>query len=859
MEVEVSFGHWLQVRRKALDLTRGELAQKIGYSVSALRKIEKDERRPSKQLVEILADALELSESERPLFMKVARGERSVDQLTTLPTLPDLGLLQSSQTLSSSIPTPLTPLIGRETELSALRQMLNDPQCRLITLVGPGGIGKTRLAIEFAGTQREAFDDGVCFVSLAGVKNAEFLVLTLAESLHFTFAGALDPREQLLTHLKQKTILLVLDNFEHLLDGADLLAEILQQTLGVKLLVTSRERLNLRGEWVIELHGLQLPSTTAEDIFSYSAATLFVQSARRVSINSVSIAEDGPAVARICHLMEGMPLGIELAASWVRMLSCQEIAQEVERSLDFLTAPVHGTPDRHHSMRAVFDHSWNLLSEAERSVLHKLSIFRGGFQREAAEQVAGASLSLLSALMDKSLLRRTRTGRYEIHELLRQYAEVKQSERSGELEDAWHRYSVYYGDVAQRLHYELVGVHQAEDLAEASVEMDNIRAAWQYAVNHELVAIVQKFVSYLWHFYEIRGWFKEGYATFQWAEENMKNWSGATEKVEPEIAILRADLRAHYAWFCLRLGQWGEASRLTQESVVQLRSLGAWNELAEVLHLAGVALWGTGQYAEARVLLEEKIALDEKLGNRWDLAMGTGQLGLVYQGLGDYRQARELMRTAQGLIEECGDQRMAAVSFFHRAGVEFDLGEMDAARELLEKSLALSTVVGDRWTMGTSRFQLGLVAQAQGEHKQALRWFHEALEFSRETGEHWSKVRTLNGLGTSMLALGDNNGAGQAYREALSAAVESEMWPHALEALVGFSNWQTKRGRLEAALETLDHVVRHPVCSQHISEHANHLRAEIEAQLTTRQIEDTLVQARASDFESVVKEILVAT
>jgi len=855
MDTDISFGNWLQKRRKMLDLTREEFAQRVGCSVSALRKIETDERRPSKQFAELLANILEVPSEERGLFIQIARGNLSIERMKTTNSLPDMNLLQQPPAFPSPIPIPPTQFIGRESELISLSQMLGDSQCRIITLVGPGGSGKTRLAIQIATEQYEKFRN-VFYVPLAGLRKTEFIVPTIAEALHFTFVGSMEPRVQLLNHLKSKSLLLVLDNFEHLLDGANLLAEIYQQTSEIKLLVTSRERLNLHGEWLFEVQGLQFPSVDTREIMSYSAATLFVQSAHRASVNYTLKPDDVPAIARILGLVQGMPLGIELAASWIRTLSCHEIAQEVERNLDFLETPMRGIPDRHRSMRAVFDHSWDLLSETERRVLHQLSVFHGGFQRDAARQVAGADLSLLSALMDKSLLQRTSAGRYEVHELLRQYVEAKQSERAGELESARNRHSEYYGNVIARLHHELVNTRQVESLAEASAEMDNIRAAWQYAVQHRLVFVIQKFISGLWHFYEIRGWFREGYDTFQLAMENMKSLFDATDRVEPDIAILRADLRAHYAWFCLRLGQWGEASRLTQESADQLRNLGAWNELAEVLHLAGVALWGTGQYAEARVLLEEKIALDESRGNHWDLALGLGQLGLVYQGMGDYHQARELMRTAHGILEVCGDQRMVAVSFFHRAGVEVDLGELDVARELLGKSLELSTIVGDRWAMGTSRFQLGLVAQAKGEHEEAIRWFHEAQNFCRETGERWSTVRTLNGLGASLIAIGNEIEAGQVYREALSAAVDADIWSHALEALVGLSILQMKQNAPEAAFVTLEYVMKHPACDQHTSTSASRLRAEIEGQLTSQQIKETLTQIHLKPFDVFVREIL---
>jgi tetratricopeptide (TPR) repeat protein len=531
----------------------------------------------------------------------------------------------------------------------------------------------------------------------------------------------------------------------------------------------------------------------------------------------------------------------------------------MERNLDFLATPTRGIPERHRSMRAVFDHSWNLLSEDERCVLHQLSIFRSGFQREAAEQVTGASLALLSALMDKSLLKRNPAGRYEVHELLRQYAEAKQAERPGELEIARQRHSAYYAEVIQRLQHELISVHQAEAVAETSVEMDNIRAAWQYAVEHEQTLVLHRFIRGLWHFYEVRGWSKEGEATYRWAMENVKSRAGNSDDVEPADLVLHEFLRAHYTWFSMRLGHWGEAGRLTQESATRLRSLQAWPELAAVLHMAGVALWATGKYPEARALLEEKLALERQLESPWDMAMGYGQLGLVYQGMGDYQKARELMRTAHNLVEACGDKRMTGVALYHRSSVEFDLEEFDSAREMLERSLEISAAVDDRWIMGSSRLQLGLVAQAQGDYEKAIHWLREAQQFWEETGDRWNNTRTLNGLGACLLALGDDDGAVRAFHEALAASVEAELLPAALESLVGLAAWQMKRGALEAALVTLEQVARHPACSQHTCEQASRLRKELEGQLKMRQLEDAQERFRAQTFDVFVNEILSAS
>jgi len=318
----------------------------------------------------------------------------------------------------TNVPLPPTPLIGRQNELDGIQHLLANSDCRLITLVGPGGFGKTRLAIEFAARRRDMFPGGVFYVPLASVNAPELIVPAIAEAFAYSFSGPAGPHEQLFDHLActvEQPTLLALDNLEHLLAQsgatADLIAELLERFSPLKILCTSRERLNLHGEWLFDLNGLSVPPLgQTENLEAYSAVTLFLQAARRINANFVLTAADKPALRRICHLLEGIPLALELAAAWVGMLSCQEIAREIEANIDFLAVSMRNLPERHRSLRASFDHSWRLLSDAERAALSRLSVFQGGMDRVAAERVAGAQLALLAALVSKSLVRRTRGG-----------------------------------------------------------------------------------------------------------------------------------------------------------------------------------------------------------------------------------------------------------------------------------------------------------------------------------------------------------------------------------------------------------------------------------------------------------------
>ncbi len=347
-----------------------------------------------------------------------------------------------------NLPLQTMPFVGRADEIVAIVRQLADPACCLLTLVGPGGMGKTRLAIEVAHhiAQTHPPRDGIYFVDLQPVQSGDLLVTAIANTLGILLSGGTDPRTQLTLYLKERDSLLLLDNFEQLLDSVDFLADILKAAPDIKLVVTSREALNIQEEWVWQVGGLQVPLQQPESgIESYSAVQLFVERARR-SRQNFSLVGQEAFVTRTCQLVEGMPLALELAASWTKALSCAEIANEIQRGLDFLTTNKRNVLERHQSMQAVFDHSWHLLTDAERQAFPKLSVFRGGFRREAAAQVAGASLSVLAGLVDKSFLRISDSGRYDIHELIRQYSNELLEAVPDAKESAQHRHSAYYAD-----------------------------------------------------------------------------------------------------------------------------------------------------------------------------------------------------------------------------------------------------------------------------------------------------------------------------------------------------------------------------------------------------------------------------
>ncbi len=396
---DIPFGQLVKQLRRDCGFTQEDFAEQVGCSVETIGKIERSERRPSKQVAERMAQVLDLTGEDRPAFIRAARlqppatlgklleeqDRRQAEEQRAAPQAAfSPGLLVAPPPAPrgpAPLPLPPTPFVGRAAELAELAGLLADPACRLLTITGPGGMGKTRLAIEAAASSAAAFAQGVAFVPLAALATAEQVVPAIADALGFTFYGPADFAGQLLGYLQDRSLLLLLDNMEHLIDdnGAtwELLAAIGRQAPKVKLLVTSRERLNLQGEWVFELRGLAPPGEGDAGFADSSAVALFLQTARRSQSGFALVDQDRACVAHICRLVEGMPLAIELAAAWVRVLPCAEIAAEIERTLDFLAASARDIPARHRSLRAVFDH---FLESADRRGARRIP-YAGGVPR----------------------------------------------------------------------------------------------------------------------------------------------------------------------------------------------------------------------------------------------------------------------------------------------------------------------------------------------------------------------------------------------------------------------------------------------------------------------------------------------
>ena len=407
-----------------------------------------------------------------------------------------------------NLPAQPTPFVGREAELAELGRLLAEPDVRLVTILGAGGMGKTRLVLEAAEAQLDSFTHGVFFVSLAPLQSADSIVPAVAKALDFSFYESSQPVQQLLDYLSRKDVLLVMDSYEHLLDGAGWVTEILKETELVRIMTTSRAKLNVQGEHLFTILGMDFPDTTpgltdedrseeSTEVNQYDAIQLFLQAAHRVQPGFDLTAENRSHVIRICRLVEGMPLAILLAAAWLEMLSPAEIAAEIDKGIDLLESDLRDMPTRQRSVRAVFDHSWHLLSEHESKVFQALSVFRGGFTRQAARQVVSGSLSDLRSLVNKSLVYRAPTGRYEMHEMLRQYAAEKLATSPADNERARDRHSAYYTVILGGQAGNLKGPQAQSALAEIEQESENAHAAWTWAVEHARLELLEQLMEAL--------------------------------------------------------------------------------------------------------------------------------------------------------------------------------------------------------------------------------------------------------------------------------------------------------------------------------------------------------------------------
>lgn len=772
METQRTFNRWIRRLRADLDLTQEVLAEQVGCSVETIRAFESGRRRPSRPMAERLADVLEVMPGERVEFLRLARApiKRAMDEanITQATGIVGQSIAVAAPARLASLPLPPTALIGREAEQAQIARLLADPDCRLMTFVGPGGIGKTHLALQTAAMLAERFPDGAAFVPLAQVMAAENVAAAIANALGISHGGSQSPDEALLGALREREMLLVLDNLEHLLDATVLLAAIAREAARLRLLVTSRERLRLQGERVVEVGGLPIPDGAGRTSIERSAAVLlFTERASRAAGDFSLTLANRADVARICRLLDGMPLGIELAAAWTRALAPDEIVAELTRGLDFLTLTNRDANPRHRSMRVVIDYSWERLAAEERQVLARLAVFQGGCTREAAIEVAGATLPVLLSLIDKSLLRREQAGaatRFTLHELVRQYAGERLAADGAAQAATETRHTAYFAALLQKLIDTRTGAATVEARTALNRDIDNLRAAWTRAAEAGDLAALTDMIRGFWVLYEANGWLVEGATLFGHA-------AAALRHAPAEAAGVRGYLLVQQSAFLARAGGFDRATPLLEEGMALVQASEAVEGLSDLTFNLGIMelqraqittaqallassaaaaraaqdhfiiVWAgmflgwiaqfNGDYPAAETAFQECLALSRAHGFTRGEAYALGYLGDLARIMGRHEMATAYLTTGMHVVSNADDVLARSLVQAVIGGIAVDRGEWDQAQYLLAESATITRDLGESWTLGAVLCQLGHVARARGSLQEARQIYLEMARIVR--------------------------------------------------------------------------------------------------------------------------------
>ena len=721
MEAIYSFGYWVRRRRKALDMTQRELAEATGCALVTLKKIETDQRRPSREMAERLADALILPPVEREGFLAIARSERPADTLAQ-PATPIATLRPRD-----AVPVSPAPLIGREGEIATIMALMARPDVRLVTLAGAGGIGKTRLALAVAQTLQgrvpRPFAQGIVFVDLAAATSAEQMIQSIA--VHLAFEPGIEGGEaisQLAGFLRPRDILLVLDNLEQVTDVATL-GELLRETRLVRILATSRQRLGLHWEHVVAVAGLPY-SHGNDDPTDYPSGRLFLACATRRRPDFALMDREREALARLCALVDGMPLALELAAAWVETLSVTEIATEVQRDLGLLQSDLADLPERHRSLRAVWDATWERLDAAEQEAFARLCVFRGGFNRTAAESIAGVTLGKLGRLTGRFLVSMSRsTGRYRIHELLRQYGWRMLDSTAAE--ETHRRHFDYFARSAEAQEARMHGPEQADVLRHFDVEVDNYDLALEWSLSRRAWGDFLHLLDGIHWYWRIRSRIT---LANSWTERAMA-LTGRSPEEEARL-LLHA---GHFVWM-------RGSFELARDR--QLASLAIWRQLrrgdsldaAIVAEHLAMALDGLGDATAAARARAEALTGFRAHGATWWTAFNLSKSAIDHLDAGDRPASIAAANEHVQLVAQLGDLWLFGLGRTHLAGIAWRDGDYARARHLTEEALAAQRGTGHSHSAGHLLLQLGEIARQEGDEAAARDLYSEALALFEAMG-----------------------------------------------------------------------------------------------------------------------------
>jgi predicted ATPase len=691
---------------------------------------------------------------------------------------------------------PVAPIsnsfVGRDAEVATLTELLRE--ARVVTLVGPGGIGKTRLAQQVAALIGPRFRHGVHFVPLGAVASADLIWAAAGEAIGIGGTDHRDARTRLLAALRRRHCLLVLDAYEHLVGAASVVNTILERTPRTQLLVTSRERLNVSAEMVVQLGGLPAPGRAeAPDPSRHAALRLFADRARCVRTDFALTPENATTVGRICSLVDGFPLAVELAASMLTVLDVEEVASELTKGFDILATTLRDVPPRHRSLRVVFDQSWSLLSPTEREALMALAVFEESFSREAASHVAGATLTTIRALADKSLLQPLGAGRYRLHDLVRQNARerMRESGRAREWEDAHTR---YFAEFVRARVPRLGSGEERVAADELAQEIAELRAGWRRAVRTDDESLVWDYLEGMFLLYRLRSWFREGIA-----------------ELEPTLDLSRrtrttARVLARYGVFLIRVGEFERGRNAHRRSIEILRALGDDREMLTSLVSLGEVALTLGKWGAAERLMRRGVRTAEEKGDPHGLATALTDLANTLLPRGRLDEAERLLRRSIELLEPGGETTALAIALTCLGVVLADRGELSQARGVLLRALDVGRVTGSERIIGAELLNLGMVAHLSGDQESAKAPLDEALQRLRAVGVEDGAIVALQWSGEVEAALGRLEAAMARYREALRSAMRCGADRRVMSLLVSVAALFARRGDGERALDVLEFV-----------------------------------------------------